>query len=197
MQFLKVLTDGVTWLKIGPFVDSGDGNTEENELVIAAADVLLSKNGAPFAGKHSDEALTGTGASGFYDCLLDSTDLGTLGRLQLRCHVAGALMVYHEYMVVPANVYDSMFGAELLEVQPQVGAGAISWTININDADGVDLSGAQVWVSTDSAGANIVQGPLTTGADGNATFLLDASDYYYWVQKDGYNSAQGVVLTVS
>ena len=109
MQFLRVLGAGtVTDLRIGPFVDSGDGNTEENELTIAYTDVLLSKNGAAFAAKHEDTSLTGKGAGGFYTCTLDSTDLNTAGRLQLKCHPTGALMVYHEYMVLPAVTYEGL-----------------------------------------------------------------------------------------
>ena len=50
MPYLKQST-AVT-LKLGPFVDSSDGNTEETALTINAADVKLSKNGGTFAAKN-------------------------------------------------------------------------------------------------------------------------------------------------
>lgn len=114
MLFLKQST-AVT-VKIGPFLDSTDGNTQETGLTISQADVLLSKNGGALTQK--TEATTCThDAVGVYGCPLDATDTGTLGRLQLNVHESGALAVWHEYMVVTANVYDSIVGgADYLDV---------------------------------------------------------------------------------
>jgi hypothetical protein len=106
--FLKVST-AVT-VKIGPFVDDGDGNTEENALTLTQADIRLSKNGGNIAQKH--EATNATiDELGYYDCPIDVTDTDTLGRLQLMVHEAGALPVYHEFTVVTANVWDTLCGA--------------------------------------------------------------------------------------
>ena len=84
---------------IGPFVDDADGNTEENALTIEDSDVLLSKNGGALTAKNDATDATND-AQGYYTCPLDVTDTNTLGRLQLCVHMAGALPVYHEYMVV-------------------------------------------------------------------------------------------------
>ena len=84
---------------IGPFVDDADGNTEENALTIEDSDVLLSKNGGALTAK-TDAGDAVNDAQGYYTCPLDTTDTGTLGRLQLCVHMAGALPVYHEYTVV-------------------------------------------------------------------------------------------------
>jgi hypothetical protein len=113
MQWLKQST-AVT-LKIGPFLDETDGKTAETGLTIAQADVRLSKNGANIAQKN--EATTCTHDElGIYGCPIDTTDTATLGRLQLFIHESGALPVWHEFMVVPANVWDSFFGADMLNV---------------------------------------------------------------------------------
>ncbi len=102
-------------VKIGPFVDDGDGNTDETALTITAADVRLSKNGGNIAQKNDATACTHD-EIGIYDCPLNATDTGTLGILSLVVHEAGALHVRHDYMVVPANVWDSLFGADRLQV---------------------------------------------------------------------------------
>lgn len=107
MLFLKQSTAYTA--KIGPFLDSTDGNTQETGLTIAQADVVLSKNGGAFAQKNDATSCTHD-AKGMYGCPLNVTDTGTLGKLQLLVHVAGALAVWHEFMVVAANVYDSLFG---------------------------------------------------------------------------------------
>ncbi|MBM2827744.1 MAG: hypothetical protein HW408_276, partial [Actinobacteria bacterium] len=94
--------------RLGPFVDSTDGNTEENALTIAAASVLLSKAGGALTAKNEATALTGTGANAHYTCVLNATDTGTLGTLRVWAHITGALAVYKDFMVLPANVYDSL-----------------------------------------------------------------------------------------
>lgn len=102
-------------VKIGPFIDDTDGKTAETALTIAQADVRLSKNGGDIAQKTEATSCTHD-ELGIYGCPLDTTDTGTLGRLQLWVHESGALPVWHEFMVVPANVWDSFFGADMLKV---------------------------------------------------------------------------------
>jgi hypothetical protein len=72
-----------------------------------------------------------------------------------------------------------------------IGSGADSVTLNIKEG-GDNVPDAQVWVTSDSAGATVVAGTVTTNSSGDVTFMLDAgSTYYLWMQKDGYNSIQG------
>ncbi|MCK4444174.1 MAG: hypothetical protein KAW09_06500, partial [Thermoplasmata archaeon] len=80
MQWLKQST-AIT-LKIGPFIDDTDGKTAETGLTIAQADVRLSKNGGNIAQKNEATSCTHD-ELGVYGCPLDTTDTGTLGRLQL------------------------------------------------------------------------------------------------------------------
>ncbi len=96
-------------MKIGPFLDDTDGKTAETALTISQADVRLSKNGGDIAQKTEATSCTHD-ELGIYDCPLDATDTGTLGRLQLWVHEAGALPVWHEFTVLVANVFDSLIG---------------------------------------------------------------------------------------
>jgi hypothetical protein len=102
-------------IKMGPFVDATDGVTAETGLAIAQAAIRLSKNGGNIAQTHN-----ATGAThdelGLYDIPLDTTDTDTLGALRVDMQISGALPVWQDFMVVPANVWDSMFGADLLQV---------------------------------------------------------------------------------
>lgn len=113
MQFLKQST-AIT-LKIGPFLDDTDGKTAETGLTITQADIRLSKNGGDLAQKNESTSCTHD-ELGIYGCPVDTTDTGTLGRLQLWVHKSGALPVWHEYMILSANTYDSLFGSDQLEV---------------------------------------------------------------------------------
>src|SRR4051812_35411224 len=49
-------------------------------------------------------------SGGNYYCTFDATDTGTVGNLTAFIHVSGALAVKCECEVLPANVYDSLFG---------------------------------------------------------------------------------------
>lgn len=77
------------------------------------------------------------------------------------------------------------------------GSGAVSFPVTINDEDGDPIDGVEVWITTDSAGTNVVAGTLSTDASGLATFMLDAGTYYLWRQKSGYNFTNPVTIVVS
>ena len=113
MQWLKQST--ATTVKLGPFFDEDDGKTEEVGLTISQADIRLSKNGAAFAQTNNAAGATHD-ENGWYGVPLDTTDTGTLGRLTVAIHESGALAVWEKYLVVPANVYDSLFlGTDYLQ----------------------------------------------------------------------------------
>ena len=115
-QWLKQST--AFTFELGPFLDDTDGKTAEASLTIAATDVYVSKAGAALAAKNDATALTGTGdALGYYACPLNTTDTGTLGPLRVHCHVAGALPVWQDFLVVPAQAYNSLIaGSDKLQV---------------------------------------------------------------------------------
>jgi hypothetical protein len=71
------------------------------------------------------------------------------------------------------------------------GGGADTVTVNIK-VGGVGLENAQVWITTDAAGANIFAGTSLTDSNGDITFLLDdGNTYFLWAQKGGFNLPQG------
>lgn len=75
------------------------------------------------------------------------------------------------------------------------GSGSTSTTVTVDDGvnpkDGVD-----VWISTDSAGTNVVARG-STGALGTVVFMLDAGTYYAWKQLAGYDFTNPQSFTVS
>ncbi len=110
-MWLKVST--TTTLSIGPFLDKTDGVTPETGL--SALTVRVAKNGTWAA--RNDATATAHQENGFQSCVVDATDTGTLGRFRVMVEGAAThLPVWHDYMVVPANVWDSFFGADKLDV---------------------------------------------------------------------------------
>lgn len=147
-------------VKIGPFIDDGDGKTAEVALTLTQADIRLSKNGANIAQKNEANNAT-TDELGYYDCPIDATDTNTLGVLQLFVHEAGALPVFHEYMVVPANVWDSLFGADKLDV-------------NTAELANIDF-GATMKTSLDTIGDTVITNGKAAIADSVWDEVVDAA----------------------
>lgn len=75
------------------------------------------------------------------------------------------------------------------------GSGSTSTTVTVDD--GVNpIDGVDVWISTDSAGTNVVARG-STGALGTVVFMLDAGTYYAWKQLAGYDFTNPQSFTVS
>lgn len=102
---------------IGEFLDDTDGKTAKGSLTLTPSDIFLSKNGGAYAAKNeASNATSDASLVGWYTCPLDTTDTSGSGLLQLAVHVSGALPVWDSWMVVPANVYDSVTGTDTLVV---------------------------------------------------------------------------------
>jgi hypothetical protein len=145
MNLLKQGTAAI--LKLGPFVDSGDGVTPETGLSIGQGDIQISKNGGAFAQTSEGAPTTTHDADGWYPIPLTATDTGTLGRLVVQVAMSGALPVWWEGLVVPANVYDSLVaGSDVLTADvTQIGGVAQSATDLKDFADaGYDPSSHKV-----------------------------------------------------
>ncbi len=113
-QWLKQSTAAT--LKMGPFVDATDGATAETGLTIAQANIRIAKAGGDFA--QTNNATGGThDENGYYDIPLDTTDTNTLGRLRVAISMSGALPVWQDFVIVAANIFDSLIGGgDVLDV---------------------------------------------------------------------------------
>ena len=150
MALVGILKQSTTaTLAVGKFVDSTDGVTAETALTIAQADVRLSKNGGAFAQVNESTSASHM-ENGYYSKPVDATDTNTAGLLTVAVQPSGALPVRHDYLVWPANIYDSFFSSDLLQV------------------DLTQISGAAVSTSTAQLGVNVVNftdaaGPFKKG----------------------------------
>jgi len=143
---------------LGPFVDDTDGKTAETGLTISQADIRLSKNGGAFAQTNNSAGATHM-ENGYYSVPLDTTDTNTVGTLTVAISESGALPVFREFMIVPANAYDSLVaGSDTLQADlTQIGGVAQSATDLKDFADtGYDPSTHKVQgvVLTDTCTAN-------------------------------------------
>lgn len=181
-QWLKQSTAAT--VKMGPFLDATDGDTEMTGLTISQADIRLTKNGGAFAQTNNAAGATHD-ENGFYGVPLDTTDTNTLGSLKVFIHEATALSVWQEFMVVPANVWDSFFGADKLQVHAdEITAGLITAAAIATgavDADALATDAVNEIVAAVKTALGIVSG---TSDSGSTTTMVDAArteaDADYW-----------------
>ncbi len=155
---------------IGPFVDDTDGKTAETGLTVSQGDCQLSKNAGAVAQKNDATAASHLGG-GHYKVPLNTTDTNTLGRLRLYVNESGALPVWLDMMVMPANVWDSLFSSDLLQVDlTQIGGAAVSTSTAQLGVNAVQAGGT-AWGSGAVTAASIASGAIT-----NAKFASGAID---------------------
>lgn len=151
---------------LGPFVDSTDGVTAETALTIANTDIKIWVEGATSETNKNSGGATHI-ASGRYYCVLDATDTATLGKLEINVVMAGALPVRREYMVVPANVFDSIvLGTDALQIDAVQISGDSTAADNLEaacDGTGYNVGGGAV-VAASVTGA---VGSVTGNVGGN------------------------------
>jgi hypothetical protein len=191
-------------IKFGPFVDSTDGVTAETALTISQADIRLSKNGGDIA-----QSNNATGAThdelGYYDIPLDTTDTNTLGTLRVAVSESGALPVWRDFMVVPANVWDSFFGADKLQVDMVEISGDSTSADNLESyTDGTTPQPVNVTqISGDSTAADNLEAYTdgTTPMPVNATQLSGdagaADNAEAFFDGTGYAGTNNVIPTVT
>jgi hypothetical protein len=78
-----------------------------------------------------------------------------------------------------------------------LGAGAVLWTYSLTRSDnGLPIADADVWITTDLAGQNVIASGRTD-QNGVVTFHLDAGTVYVWRQKSGFAFANPDTEVVS
>jgi hypothetical protein len=180
MQWLRQST--AASIMFGPFVDNTDGYSPETGLTIAQADIRLSKNGGVFAEKN-DATAASQAEFGWYNVELDATDTNTLGRLTIACSATGALPVWNQFMVQPANVWDSLFGTDYLYVDVQEISSDGTAASNVELAyDGTGFAFTNCTMPTTTAVTNQVTADVTaisgdTTAANNAESFFDGTGY--------------------
>lgn len=124
-------------LPIGPFLDATDGTTAETALTLTQPDIRLKKGAGAWAQKAAAQTLTHE-ENGYYEVTLDATDTNTLGLLRLAVAEAGALPVWEDFIVLPANVYDSLVpGTDKLQVDTQEWVGAAPNALTAGRVDAI------------------------------------------------------------
>ena len=203
MRYLR--TNTACRLTVGPFFDKTDGVTPEIALTVTSCllsfmiDVAnvptLIIDAAPTASGGSNDMVHVTSdAAGFYDLELTAAQVNYLGRGVLAITDAAThCPVFHEFMVVPAQVYDALFlGTDDLDANLTAAAVDLVWdevltggTHNVQNSAGKRLrkidAAFEVHSGTAQAGTSTTI-TLDTGAsstdeiyDGDRCVIVDGT----------------------
>lgn len=147
-----------------------DANGTEVAGLSSGFTLQIAKPGGAFANSAGTKAEIG---NGFYAYTATAGEADTLGPVAIIVTGSGAVQQNLEYVVQ----------------QRTINAVAFDYTVTVG---GNPLAGASVWISTDTAGNNVIwQG--TTDAFGvardSSSLLpyLDPGTYQFWTQAEGYS----------
>jgi hypothetical protein len=146
--------DTAVTIVVGPFVDTA--GTAVTAPTIASIDITAYKNDGtavtitPAAsGSSNDMAHVD---DGYFSLELTTTDTSTAGYLRLTFQISGALIFHEDFEVQPANIYDSFFGADKLDVsvvQWLGTAAATPTTAGVPEVDVTHVEGAASTIVAD------------------------------------------------
>jgi hypothetical protein len=184
MQFLKA--DTTTTVRIGPAVDISDGYTCLATLDISTADyAYISEHGGTETDISGNTWAAVASVTGWYDLTLTAAQLDTEGPLTVMIYdVSLCLPIFKEFMVVNANVYDSLFAAaatdylkadltEVLDETPMIITGTVDGTGSATvhqcnlDSDG--------YTTNDALNGRVIifEGNTTAALKGQAATITD------------------------
>ena len=96
---------------VGPFISNNDGETALDALTIAYTSISVMKNGGAYSQPANLDIAPGDNQYyGLYQMELSAGNLDTPGRIEIHLAHNDSLPVYHQFMVLPANAYDSLVG---------------------------------------------------------------------------------------
>jgi hypothetical protein len=141
--------DTAVTIVVGPFVDTAGAAV--TAPTIASIDITGYKNngtaytvGPPSASGGSNDMVNVD--DGYYSLELTTTDTDTAGYFRMSFQISGALIFHEDFEVLPANIYDSRFSTDKLEVDVVQNGGT-----NITAASGRQEVNVSHWLGTAAA----------------------------------------------
>lgn len=77
------------------------------------------------------------------------------------------------------------------------GLGSVVTTLTVQSTANQPVPMCSVWITTDSAGRNVVAGALPTNVNGQVVFLLDPGNYFIWRRHPSVAFENPKILTVT
>ena len=168
MQYLRADTEVI--VTIGPFVDVGDGFTPQTDITLGGDEAEILKHGSDTVVDISGSTWAAVASCrGYYSLTITASNTDTEGQLTVIVQDdSDCLPVRADYMVVNANVFDSLFAAattDYLQVD------TVSIAANVVTATAINADAITAAKIADNA---ISSEHLNTGALTADAFAADA-----------------------
>jgi len=184
---------GIIWADVGETATASDvyDRLGAPAQVTVVADIATRLATAGYTAPPSIAALATSANLATVDTVVDGIAAKTVNLPASPAAVGSAMILTSAYdkakddVLTPLAIVGDTADAVLLKTNTIGGAGAIAWpyTLTVN---GMPCADAEVWVTTDEAGNNVVASGRTD-AFGVVTFYLDAGTYFVWARKAGVN----------
>ena len=192
MRFLRQNT--AVRITVGPFLDKTDGITPETGLTATnehitlmvddddgtACNLIIDAN-ATASGGNNDMIHVTNDDAGFYDLELTAAQTNYVGRAMLSInYVTDHCPVFHEFMIIPQQVYDSLFGTDKLQVDAveiSSDSGAADNLEAACDGNTYNVGGGAVVTASVTAGVTLANDAITASKfDESTAFPLKSAD---------------------
>jgi hypothetical protein len=194
MRILKQST--AIKVPLGPMVDATDGTTLETGITYTGSEVVLIKNDAAAVVNVGGNTFSAHLGGGLYNISLTASDTDTLGLLSIVAADTAHRPARADFMVVPANVYDSIVaGSDYIDVNAhQFNGNATSGLLTSSTllrSDAVAISGATAPADNlEDAASTIVKGTVQSGST-TTSIKTGLSE----TQNDHYNGRTIIFVT--
>lgn len=202
MRFLR--TNTAVRVTVGPFFDKTDGVTPETALTVTSCKLTLMVDDANVPTLVLDANATASGGSndmvhvtgddaGFYDLELTAANLNYVGRAMLAITDAAThCPVFHEFMIVPAAVYDSfVLGTDVMP------ADVTQWSgTNVASPATAGYPAVTVKVGTGTGEINLSSGAVPTKGPFKINTAFTGFEFMM-TDSTNHNPATGKTVTVT
>lgn len=168
MMFLKQSTQ--VKVPMGPFVDATDGATLETAIAWATTEANIIKHDGSAVVDIGTNTWSSHLGGGYYNVTLTASNTDTLGMLVVEGHDSAARPVRREFMVIPANIYDSLIGGtdylqtDVLQINGNASSGFLTGTDHLK-ADVQQINASATAADNLSQGAlGLVTGTVQTSS---------------------------------
>lgn len=164
-------------VRIGPFVDVGDGFTPETGVALSTADEaeLLKADGAATVDISGATWAAVTGADGWYDLTLTTSHTDTVGELVVVVQDDSVcLPVFQRFQVVEEATYDFLYASGATPVA-DINAECDTALSDYDAATGTELAAVDTKIDTIDTVVDGIQSDLDNGTDGLGAIKADTA----------------------
>lgn len=151
---------------------------------------IWDNDGDPVADAAGLDSEVSKDGAAFADCVNEAVQIASSSGIYYLDLTAEEMAADTVAIVVKTSTADAkstvivLYPADSADIPVTVaGSGAVWRTVSVADTEGNPAIGAEVWLTSDEAGANVIAGVAVTDDAGEVNFLVDVgTTYWVWAK---------------